>query len=505
MVDPSSPSNQLVGAVLNGRFRLTRLLGEGGMGAVYEADSMRGEGKRAIKLLHPEYINEPQVLSRFFAEADAVRSLSHPNIAPVYDAGRAEDGTPYIVMELLQGVPLAAFISKHEPMPTAQAAPIIHEVLQALAHAHSRRIVHRDLKPDNVFLVRDARGAYSARILDFGIAKVMDAAGGMGGKTRTGALLGTPGYMSPEQIKNSKSVDPRSDLWSLGAMFYEMITGAEPFPADNDFARLTSTITNEARPIEQVAPQLAAWGQFFRRSLAKDPAARFQSAEEMDRSLMLLAGGGPEVPAWSTAPTPRAAGQVAPAGPLSEAPVGQAHPQLAPYGAGNGAPGAQQGSGPVYASSGPPTGVGGTVAMAVIPSQASSLPPAQSTVPLQAQAMAPSMHQTHPTGQPIAHPVQMGQPMAHQLPGLPGGQIPISIVSSPHLAPPAGAPGAPINTAVSAQRPAGTPTYSGGSHPVPVQVVEPSPYHKGPPWWMVGVIAFVCMALGFVTGMLAAG
>jgi eukaryotic-like serine/threonine-protein kinase len=486
VVDPTSPSNQLVGAVLNGRFRLVRLLGEGGMGAVFEADGLRGEGKRAIKLLHPEFTNEPQVVSRFFAEADAVQSLSHPNIAKVYELARAEDGTPYMVMELLHGVTLTAFISKHEPMPMQHATPIIHEILQALTLAHARRIVHRDLKPDNVFLVRDARGAYSAKVLDFGIAKVMDAAGGMGGKTRTGALLGTPGYMSPEQIKNSKSVDPRSDLWSLGAMFYELVTGCEPFPADNDFARLTATITTDVRPVEQIAPHLAAWGQFFRRALAKDPAARFQSAEEMDHSLMLLASGGPQVPEWSAAPTPRAAA-AAVAGPNTEAPVGVARPQIAAFAPGtNGAPGQPQ----AHAQHVATATAGGTVAMAVVPSPPASPQMGQTTTPIQAQ---PMMH----TPMPI---------QAQQLPGIPGGPVPISIVSSPSpmYAPQAGSPGAVVNTHVSAQRPGSTPTYTGGSA-LPVEIVEPSPYHRGPPWWMVGVIAFVCTALGFVVGMLAAG
>jgi serine/threonine-protein kinase len=482
VVDPTSPSNQLVGAVLNGRFRLVRLLGEGGMGAVFEADSLRGEGKFAIKLLHPEFTNEPQVASRFFAEADAVQSLSHPNIAKVYELARAEDGTPYMVMELLQGVTLTAFISKHEPMPMHHAAPILHEILQALTLAHARRIVHRDLKPDNVFLVRDARGAYTAKVLDFGIAKVMDAAGGMGGKTRTGALLGTPGYMSPEQIRNSKSVDPRSDLWSLGAMFYELVTGCEPIPADNDFARLTATITTDARPIEQIAPHLAAWGQFFRRALAKDLTARFQSAEEMDHSLMLLASGGPQVPAWSSAPTPRAA--AAAAGPNTEPPVGVARPPLAAF-----APGTNGAPGQAPASPARPT-AGGTVAMAVVPSPHASPPAGQTTTPIQAQPMMQT---------PM--PVQ-----AQQLPGIPGGPVPISIVSSPSpmYAPQAGAPGAVVNTHVSAQRPGSTPTYTGGSA-LPVEVVEPPPYQKGPPWWVVGVIAFVCMGLGFAAGVLAAG
>ena len=487
MVDPSSPSHQLVGAVLNGRFKLVRLLGEGGMGAVFEADSLRGEGKRAVKLLHPEYTNEPEVLARFFAEAEAAQSLQHPNIARVFEAARAEDGTPYIVMELLQGMPLAAFVSKQEPMAMHHAAPVIHEVLQALGHAHSRGIIHRDLKPDNAFLVRDARGAFSARVLDFGIAKVMDAAGGMGNKTRTGALLGTPGYMSPEQIKSSKSVDARSDLWSVGSMFYELVTGTEAFPADNDFARLTVTITTDARPIEQVAPHLAAWGQFFRRALARDPAARFQSADEMDRSLMLLASGGQQVPAWSVAPTPRAG---AIPGPNTEPPIGTSRPAVGSYApSNNGAPALAPAAGaPIAPIASAKTGVGGTVAMAVV----SEPSPQASGYPAPPPPPAPGVAHGHP-----------GPAMAQKLPGIPGGHIPIAVASNP-LAPMAGAPGSAVNTQPSVQRPTGTPTYPGGSGPQ-VEVVAPPPYHKGVPLWVAGVIGFVCLGLGFAAGVLVAG
>src|SRR5689334_16303339 len=140
MVDPESPSHKLVGAVLNARWKLTRLLGEGGMGAVYEGDSVRGEGRCALKLLHPEFCTEPSVLSRFMAEAQASQSLQHPNIARVFETARAEDGTPCLVMELLQGLPLVAYIDSAEPMPIDKAVPVIHEVLQALAMAHARRI-----------------------------------------------------------------------------------------------------------------------------------------------------------------------------------------------------------------------------------------------------------------------------------------------------------------------------------------------------------------------------
>ncbi|UQA59140.1 serine/threonine-protein kinase [Polyangium aurulentum] len=288
-MEPTSPAQQLVGAVLNGRFKLVRLLGEGGMGAVYEADSTRGEGKRAIKVLHAEFVAEPQVRERFVAEAMATRGLSHPNIASVLESAVAEDGSPYLVMDLLQGQSLGDRLAEGEVMTPAEAWPIVHQVLLALSAAHGQRIVHRDLKPDNVFLARDASGGQVVKVLDFGIAKVMDVAGGMGSKTRTGALIGTPGYMSPEQVKNAKSVDPRSDLWCAGTLLYQMLTGLLPFEAENEITRITAVIVNDPIPIEQVAPQHAAWSPLIRRSLAKDPAQRFQSADEMAHALLTTA------------------------------------------------------------------------------------------------------------------------------------------------------------------------------------------------------------------------
>ncbi len=267
------------------------------MGAVFSAEGTQGQGLRAIKMLHPEFVNEPQILSRFLAEAYAAQHLQHPNIAKVYEHATAEDGTPYLVMELLQGIPLSEYVKPGQPIAVAQAAPIVYGVLQALMAAHAQNIVHRDLKPDNIYLVPDAAGRYTVKVLDFGIAKVMDAAGGMGSKTRTGMMLGTPGYMSPEQIKNAKAVDPRSDLWSVGVMFYEMVTGREAFDAPTDFAKLTAVLTQDPKPISQVAPPLAGWQDFFNRAIAREPTARFAGADEMARVLLAtaraLAGAAP--------------------------------------------------------------------------------------------------------------------------------------------------------------------------------------------------------------------
>jgi eukaryotic-like serine/threonine-protein kinase len=292
-----SGADSMIGAVLNGKWKLTRPLGEGGMGAVFAAEGLGGEGQRAIKILHPEYVNEPQILQRFFAEAYAAQQLEHPNVAKVYEHAQAEDGSPYLVMELLEGIPLSEYVQPGQAIPVAQAAPIVYGVLQALMAAHTRNIVHRDLKPDNIFLVQDAAGRYTVKVLDFGIAKVMDAAGGMGSKTRTGMMLGTPGYMSPEQIKNAKAVDPRSDLWSVGVMFYEMVTGFEAFEAATDFAKLTAVLTQEPKPIGTVAPHLVGWQDFFNRAMAREPDGRFATADDMARVLLAtaraLAGAAP--------------------------------------------------------------------------------------------------------------------------------------------------------------------------------------------------------------------
>ncbi|WP_437279984.1 protein kinase [Sorangium sp. So ce375] len=452
MIDPSSPSHQLVGAVLSGRFRIVRLLGEGGMGAVYEAEGLRGEGKRAIKVLHAEFTQDEQVLHRFFAEAEATRGFVHQNIASVFEATRAEDGTPYLVMELLQGVPLAAYIDTGNPIPPQQAVPIIHEVLQALMAAHSHKVIHRDLKPENLFLVRDPRGGFRVKVLDFGIAKVMDAAGGMGLKTRAGTLLGTPGYMSPEQIKNAQGVDARADLWSVGVIFYEMLTATQPFPAENEFARLTAVLAKEVRPIEQVAPHLAAWGLFFQRALSKDVAGRFQTAEEMAQTLGAIAhrtgiatpSGWPEAPA-----SPSLTHQL---------------PSLPP-------------------------------------------PPPQNLTPPQ-QNLTPPQNLAQPP-QNTTQPVQSIPPVASRIPTVPPPHMTTPPVrANPSVAPTATFQAAAGPTHVSAQRPTGVPTLTGGHYDVRVVEVPMAPESaasEGAAWWLVGLIGLVCLGVGFALGVLVSG
>jgi serine/threonine-protein kinase len=315
----------LVGAILNQRWRLTRVVGFGGLAVVYEGVGVQGEGAYAVKMLRPEFCGEPSIVERFVNEAAASARVVHPGIARVFEAQRAEDGTPYLVMELLEGQPLSARMNRGR-MPVEQAASIAHGILMALGAAHGAGVVHRDLKPDNVFLVRDASGQVLVKVLDFGIARVVDAAGGLGRKTRTGMVLGTPGYMSPEQIKNSKDADHRSDLWAVGLLFYEMLTGVPAFPAENDFARVTAALFSEPSPIQQVAPQYAHWAGFFQRAIARDPAARFQSAQEMAQALWAVAHEG-QMPHGEVVAIPMSDLGTAPTAPNAQVPL---HAQVPP-------------------------------------------------------------------------------------------------------------------------------------------------------------------------------
>jgi serine/threonine protein kinase len=290
---PAKPgvSRSLVGAVLSRRWRITLKLGEGGMGEVYAAEPLDGGTRVAIKVLRPEFVADAPVLSRFLEEASMSMRLVHPNIVRVHGSAQAEDGSPYLIMELLDGVPLGAYTQNGGRVPLAQAVPILQGILAGLTAAHSQGIVHRDLKPDNVLLTRDGSGTFVVKVLDFGIAKVMDVAGGMGFRTRTGMLLGTPAYMSPEQARNARDVDQRADLWSAGVLFYEMLTGRSAFPAPTEYARLAALLSSEPEPVQRIDPTLAPLTSFFERALKKDRNERFASAVEMARALATAVPG----------------------------------------------------------------------------------------------------------------------------------------------------------------------------------------------------------------------
>jgi serine/threonine-protein kinase len=328
----ASPQADLVGAILSRKYTLRRLIGTGGMGSVYASESPEDGKPVAIKILGLEHLHDPDIKSRFLEEGKMCQRLIHPNIVRVFDVAEAEDGTPYIVMELLEGVPLSAYTRSSVRVPMLQAANILQGILAGLGAAHAQGIVHRDLKPENVFLAREPNGAFSARILDFGIAKVMDAAGGMGSKTRTGVLLGTPAYMSPEQIKNSKDVDARSDLWSAGVMLYEMLAGRVAFPAPTEYARLAAVLNTTPPTMESIDPSLSRLSSFVQLAMQKDRNQRFQNALEMARALAAAVGvdGAPSTGPSPLSRLPEVPSVWAPVGPSPVAHSGPTIVQAAP-------------------------------------------------------------------------------------------------------------------------------------------------------------------------------
>ncbi len=272
--------DQLLGQTV-GSYRIARLLGEGGMGRVYKG-AHPGIGSRvAVKVLAVECAQNRELVDRFFAEARAVNLIRHESIVNVLDLSTLPDGRPYIVMEYLDGAPLSAVIEQRGPLPLGGFARVMGEVLDALAAAHAKGIVHRDLKPDNIFVSPAGR----AKVLDFGIAKLMPQLGGQAGPTRTGSLLGTPQYMSPEQAL-AQSVDARTDVYACGVILFEGVTGRPPFSGASLFELLQQHIQAPPPRPAMMRPDLPpAYENVILRALEKDPGRRFQTAVELAGAL----------------------------------------------------------------------------------------------------------------------------------------------------------------------------------------------------------------------------
>jgi tRNA A-37 threonylcarbamoyl transferase component Bud32 len=267
-----------------GSYVLDRELGRGGMGAVYAAVHQLLGRRAAVKLLLPDLSRKQDLVQRFFNEARAASQIKHPGIVDVYDYGYSGDGTAFIVMELLEGETLAARLKARGRMPIPQAAVLARQVANALAAAHAGGIVHRDLKPDNIFLVKDPEvvGGERVKLLDFGIAKLATEIQGGTSRTVTGAILGTPHYMSPEQCEGAREVDARSDLYSLGCMLFQMVSGVLPFDSPG-VGGLIGMHLHVPPPLLRVkcpwaSPELEA---VVARLLAKNPEDRFPSAEAL--------------------------------------------------------------------------------------------------------------------------------------------------------------------------------------------------------------------------------
>ena len=274
---------------LRGKYLLEDRLGEGGMAVVWRARHLLVERVVAIKMLRPEVARMPNVPQRFMQEARAAWLIDHPNVVSVLDVDVDDDGTPFIVQELLDGEDLEAHLARRGPLSPAELVALVAPALDALAAAHARGVVHRDLKPSNVFLARTARGL-SPKLLDFGISRIATDDARM---TSTGVVMGTPAYMAPEQIHSPKKVDARADLWAFGVMCYELLSGALPFESESSGELLVKICTTEPRPLRDVAPAVpAALESLVMGCLRRDPAARPASAESLLRSLRALESGG---------------------------------------------------------------------------------------------------------------------------------------------------------------------------------------------------------------------
>jgi len=276
-----------VGLTIAERYRLLSRLGQGGMGSVWRAEHLTLRSQVALKRIDTEFAKSPDAVERFEREAQAAASLRSTHVVQILDHG-VDGGVPYIAMELLEGESLAQRLERVRRLPPNRTLSIITQVGRAMTRAHDAGIVHRDLKPDNIFIVPEGDDEV-VKVLDFGIAKrtVSEADSGSASNTRTGALLGTPFYMSPEQARGNKRIDHRSDLWSMGVIVFECLTGFRPFDSEG-LGDLLLKICSDPAPVPSTFSSLPkSFDDWCTRALARDPARRFQSARELVDALRL--------------------------------------------------------------------------------------------------------------------------------------------------------------------------------------------------------------------------
>jgi serine/threonine-protein kinase len=304
MIDAAHSSDvpSLAGSIIAGKYRVLRLIGTGGMGAVWEGVHTTLATRVAVKVIKPQFAEQPEARARFEIEARAAARLKTKHAVHVYDYGVSPEGLPYIVMEYLEGQSLSDAVIARGQLPPVEVAQIIVQAARALAKAHAAGIVHRDLKPDNIFLARSDEPVegleYIVKLVDFGIAKILEEpqaehSAPMGGPTREGTVIGTPNFMAPEQLTVGGAPGPLTDLWSLGACTFAAMTGRLPFEGDVLGDIVLKVCAAPMPAPSKINPNLpAGFDAWFARACSRDPARRFQTADELAHALAGVCGIG---------------------------------------------------------------------------------------------------------------------------------------------------------------------------------------------------------------------
>jgi eukaryotic-like serine/threonine-protein kinase len=290
-------ADALVGQVIADRYRVISTLGEGGMGRVYLVEHVRMGRQCAVKVISPDLAKSDAAVARFNREAANASQINHSNVAQIYDFGEGPNGTLYLAMEYVEGETLSGMVRREGPLSLRRAAILTKQVADALSAAHHRGIVHRDLKPDNILVTKQFDGSECVKVVDFGIAKTVQPDGGDTGQTLTaiGVAVGTPEYMSPEQLAGEK-LDTRSDLYSLGLVFFHLLTGDLPHPRVTSRETLVARLTEPPRTLVEVRP---GWNwpanlqTMLDYALATSPAKRYPTAQEFALDLQILINSAP--------------------------------------------------------------------------------------------------------------------------------------------------------------------------------------------------------------------
>jgi eukaryotic-like serine/threonine-protein kinase len=281
--ETTADAHARLGQILASKYRLDAIIGSGGMGHVYKATNTLIGRTVAIKMLRKEHASNGGIVERFLREARTANLVQHPNIVDVIDVGTADDGVPFLVQEYLEGETMLQYAEKQRgKIPIAELIEIMGPVLSAVADAHDQNIVHRDLKPENVFLA-GKRKKRVPKVLDFGISKVRGVEGEI---TMAGVMMGTPAYMAPELAVSSKDADPRADVWAIGVIVFEMLSGQLPFDGDSVLEVLRAVTTTDARKLSDVAPGVpVSVSNVVAKCLSRDPNDRYSNARELGMEL----------------------------------------------------------------------------------------------------------------------------------------------------------------------------------------------------------------------------